>query len=57
MKNLIAATYAPMHPNGAIAPEVIGQYANFLKKIRYRAFLLMVPQEILHRYLLQSEKF
>ncbi|GJQ03867.1 dihydrodipicolinate synthase family protein [Capnocytophaga canimorsus] len=32
MKNLIAATYAPMHPNGAIAPEVIGQYANFLKK-------------------------
>lgn len=32
MKNLIAATYAPMHPDGSIAPEVIGRYADFLKK-------------------------
>ncbi|MDO5608141.1 MAG: dihydrodipicolinate synthase family protein [Capnocytophaga sp.] len=32
MKNLIAATYAPMHADGNIAPEKISAYATFLKR-------------------------
>lgn len=31
MKNLIAATYAPMHDDASIAPERISEYASFLK--------------------------
>lgn len=32
MKNLIAATYAPMHENGALNLDLIGPYGEFLKR-------------------------
>lgn len=30
IKNLIAATYAPMHPDGSLNPQVIADYSKFL---------------------------
>jgi hypothetical protein len=48
LRNLIAATYAPMHKDTSLNLEVIEVYGKFLKRNKVAVPLLMVLLETLH---------